>query len=316
MENEGKGPSSSRRREPVRVHEPVLLQETLDILGLEPGMTVVDGTVGALGHASAIARAISPDGCLLGLDRDAEILARAQESLPREVGGLWERVRVRLLHSSFTRIEKALHESGLEQCDRVLLDLGVSSLHLDSPERGFSFMHDAPLDMRMDTSSRLTAERWLQKVSERELVQVLREYGEERFARRIARSILERRRAGAMSRTSHLADAVWYAVPGPARHRRTHPATRTFQAVRIVVNDELGELERGLDAALHCLRDDGRLAVISFHSLEDRIVKRFIRERMTPLVRRPITASEAEVRRNPRARSAKLRCGRKLAEVA
>ncbi len=283
------------------------------MLGLAPGMTVLDGTVGALGHGRDIALAVSPGGVLVGLDRDAEILARARETLQREVRDASVRAGVRLFHRSYSRMREVLAELGLAGCDRVFLDLGVSSLHLDRPERGFSFMHDAPLDMRMDQSAPLTAAAWLASVDEAELADVLWRYGEERYSRRIARRVCEAVAAGVMQRTSDLERAVWSAVPRAARHGRVHPATRTFQAVRIAVNDELGELERGLDAAFDVLREDGRLAVISFHSLEDRMVKRFMVARMRRLHSKPITAGEDETARNPRARSAKLRCAIKRA---
>ncbi len=299
--------SAGPERESVRVHEPVLLRETLEVLELAPGQVVVDGTVGAFGHAAAIADAIQPGGVLVGLDRDAEILARARESLREWHGDSWERAGIRLLHLVYARMREALDQLGIAACDRVLLDLGVSSLHLDTPERGFSFMHDARLDMRMDSSAPLTAESWLRKVPEQELARVLFEYGEERRSRRIAKSIVEARKRGTMSRTSDLVEAVLRAVPGP--RGRIHPATRTFQAVRMAVNDELGQLRAGLEAARDCLRPGGRLAVISFHSLEDRIVKHFMREQMEPATRKPIMATPDERRRNPRSRSAKLRCG-------
>lgn len=310
MENEDdRGRSAERGDEPVRVHEPVLLGETLDVLALAPGMVVVDATVGAGGHAREISRAIRPGGCLVGLDRDAEILARARESLSEEEGDSQGRAGVRLFQLVFSRMGEALEQLGEAGCDRVLLDLGVSSLQLDKPERGFSFMHDAPLDMRMDATAPLTAEKWLRRVPEAELATALFELGGERHSRRIAREIVRAAKRGAMTRTSDLVQAVRSASPRPPGRSRIHPATRTFQAIRMVVNDEVGELERGLDAAAQCLRPGGRVAVIAFHSVEDRVVKRFVRERMKPLHRKPITASDAECRRNPRSRSAKLRCG-------
>ncbi len=305
------GDSGRRARDQVRVHVPVLLRETLEVLGLAPGMTVVDGTAGALGHGRVIAEALGRAGLLVGLDRDAEILARASASLAREAGGAAPRAGIRLFHRSFAEMGAVLAELGLPGCDRVLLDLGVSSLHLDSPERGFSFMHDAALDMRMDRSAPPTAAAWLARTSEAQLARVLAEYGEERYARRIARSIVQASARGRMTRTGDLVEAVLRAVPAAARRGRIHPATRTFQAIRIAVNDELGELERGLAAALACLRDGGRLAVISFHSLEDRMVKQFLRAHMEVLTKKPIASGADECRRNPRARSAKLRCGSK-----
>ena len=294
---------------PVRVHEPVLLRESLETLGLLPGMTVVDGTVGAGGHAAAFAAAVAPDGWLVGLDRDAEILAHAEVAL-LEARGRHRGPRIALHNAPYAELAAVLRSRGIAACDRVFLDLGVSSLQLDSPSRGFSFMRDGPLDMRMGQDPAVpTAAEWLRTVRPQELERVLREYGEERFAGRIARTIVEARRRHRIERTAQLADLVVGAVPGPARHGRIHAATRTFQAIRIAVNDELGQLERGLEAALSSLCDGGRLAVLTFHSLEDWIVKRFLRERMELPFRKPIVADEAECARNPRARSAKLRCG-------
>lgn len=293
---------------PVRVHEPVLLPESIVALDLQPGMTLVDGTVGAGGHASAFARALGPDGLVIGLDRDAEILPYAERalSLARAEGG----ARFVLRHASYAEIEIALSGLGIAACDRVFLDLGVSSLQLDSALRGFSFMRDGPLDMRMDTSRNpRDAAAWLRTVSAAELERVLGEIGEERFAGRIARAIVEARARRPLTSTLELADVIVRAVPAAARHGRVHAATRSFQAIRIAVNDELGELERGLAAAWRVLAQDGRLAAIAFHSLEDRIVKQFLRERAERVTKKPVVAGDAECARNPRARSAKLRCG-------
>jgi 16S rRNA (cytosine1402-N4)-methyltransferase len=289
----------------------VLLQESLQLLDLRPGLTVVDGTVGAGGHARAIARAIHPDGLLIGLDRDAEILAHAEAALREQQEREGLRTRISLHHQRYDEMRDVLDQVADGACDRVLLDLGVSSLQLDQAERGFSFVQDGPLDMRMNrSSSRPTAAQWLRSVSERDLVRVLREYGEERFAGRIARNIKE---AGPIERTGQLADIVLRAVPRPPRgqRRRIHPATRVFQAIRIAVNDELGAVERGLEAARRSLRPGGRLVVISFHSLEDRIVKRFLRESESfrVVTRKPVMPAEDEIERNPRARSARVRCG-------
>jgi 16S rRNA (cytosine1402-N4)-methyltransferase len=285
----------------------VLLQETLHVLDPRAGMTVVDGTVGAGGHAAAIAAAIGPGGVLIGLDRDAEILAHAEAALVDACAA--SGVRLHLVRASFEHVERVLAELGAPGCDRLLLDLGVSSLQLDSPQRGFSFMHDGPLDMRMSTTDAPTAAEWLRSVAPSTLEQVLREYGEERHARRIARAIVTARRRAPIETTGQLADIVRAAAPRGAGRQRIHPATRTFQAVRIAVNDELGVLARGLAAAERVLRDGGRLAVIAFHSLEDRLVKRFLRERMTLPFRKPLRAGAEEIGRNPRARSARLRCG-------
>ena len=326
MPTESEGRDGDRQRPGsgrVSVHEPVLLAEVLDLLALAPGMTVVDGTVGAGGHSLALARAIGSGGTLVGLDRDLAILAHAgrrlgvegSESRAGVSGEDAGSARVHLVHRCFTEIRSVLEDLALSApIDRVLLDVGVSSLQLDDPDRGFSFRHDGPLDMRMDRATAPDAAAWLARVSERELVRVLRDYGEERFSKRIARAIVEHRgRRGGLRTTGQLADLVARTVPRGGG--RIHPATRTFQAIRIAVNDELGRLERGLEAAHDALAEGGRLAVISFHSLEDGIVKRFVRERMHPVVRKPVRPSEAECRRNPRARSARLRCGERRTEA-
>lgn len=301
----GSGDGGHGERHPV--HRPVLLREVMAILELRSGLVVVDGTVGAGGHARAIVPAIGPDGVLVGLDRDSEILAPARAALAAGAAGAG--VRISLHHLPHSRMHEALAANGLSRCDRVLLDLGVSSMQLDRPGRGFSFMADGPLDMRMDASAPLTAAEWLASVDERELADVLYRFGEERHSRRIARHLVAARRRSPIERTAQLAALVAAALPPAARGGRIHPATRTFQAIRIAVNDELGELERGLRAALDCLVPGGRLAVITFHSLEDRIVKHFLRAHCDVLTKKPIAPTPEEVRANPRARSAKLRCG-------
>ncbi len=307
----GVDPQSSRADDvhgPVRVHEPVLLSESLLALDLRPGTVVVDGTVGAGGHAAAFSRALGPQGLVIGLDRDAEILPHAERALARarDEGG----ARFVLRHASYAEVGTALVELGIATCDRFFLDLGVSSLQLDSPLRGFSFMKDGPLDMRMDASRNpMSAADWLHSVPVAELERVLFEFGEERFARRIARSIVESRGRRPIGRTSELVELIVRAVPGSARHGRVHVATRTFQAIRMAVNDELGELARGLRAGLTALPVGGRIAAISFHSIEDRVVKRFLREHAELPFRKPVIAGAEESARNPRARSAKLRCG-------
>ena len=297
------------------MHVPVLLEQTLAILELHSGLVVVDGTVGAGGHATGIASAIGSDGHVVGLDRDGEILEVAQEALAkaRDSGAS---AGFSLHHSPHANLREVLAGIGQPCCDRVLLDIGVSSLQLDRPERGFSFMADGPLDMRMDATAKLTAERWLHKVPEQQLADTLYQLGEERHSRRVARRIVEERRRCRITRTSQLAELVVSAMPAAARKGRIHAATRTFQAVRMAVNDELGALQRGMQAAVDCLRPGGRLVVISFHSVEDRAVKRFIREQLDVVTKKPITATPAESRQNPRARSAKLRCGVKREQVS
>lgn len=308
--NEGTKSSSEGgggSRQPV--HRPVLLRETLAILELGSGLVVVDGTVGAGGHARAIVDAIGPSGLLVGLDRDSEILVTARTVLALAAGTERAEARVSLHHLPFPSMREALAAAGQPCCDRVLLDLGVSSMQLDRPERGFSFMADGPLDMRMDASAATSAADWLATVGEEELANAIYRFGEERHSRRIAREIVAARRRTPLRRTAQLANLVAAALPPAARHGRIHPATRTFQAIRMVVNDEVGQLEAGLRAAVDCLRPGGRLAVISFHSIEDRIVKHFLRAHCDVVTKKPIEASADEVRENPRSRSAKLRCG-------
>lgn len=302
----GDGGGVDRPRQPV--HVPVLLTETLELLDLSPGLVVVDGTVGAGGHARAIARAIRPGGFLVGLDRDPEILACARAALVEATKDAPEQVRVSFHHSSFSHVQQALHAEGQAACDRLLLDLGVSSLQLDKAERGFSFMADGPLDMRMDPEDPCDASRWLDEVEEQELARVLFEYGDERYSRRIARAVVQERDRAPLTRTKQLADLVVRALPPHARHGRIHPATRSFQAIRMAVNDELGELERTLEAARSCVRPGGRVCVITFHSVEDRVVKHYFREHFDVVTKKPVVASEAEIEQNPRSRSAKLRC--------
>ena len=295
------------------LHVPVLRREVMDSLELRPGLVVVDGTVGAAGHGRDIVTAISPKGQYVGLDRDSEILARAQAALG---GAVDARARVSFHSVLYSQMRGVLRELGLPACDRVLLDIGVSSMQIDTPERGFSFQLDGPLDMRMNQATGQPLGAWLQRVSEKELARVIHEYGEEWHSRRIARAIVEaRERRGGLHRTLELADVIRRAVP-TGRRQKIHPATRTFQALRIVINDELGELERGLQSSFECLSEGGRLVVITFHALEDRIVKRFMREHMEPAFRRPKAPTHEECRANPRARSAKLRCAIKSSEVA
>ncbi|MHC4516690.1 MAG: 16S rRNA (cytosine(1402)-N(4))-methyltransferase RsmH [Planctomycetota bacterium] len=316
MASDSPGSSEQKGDGQGTLHVPVLLREALEALELAPGQVVVDGTVGAGGHGREMLEAISPGGELVGLDRDPEILVRAKAVLEGANKG---RARFSLHPVSFTWTKKVLEELGHETCDRLLLDLGVSSMQIDIPERGFSFLLDGPLDMRMNRTSGPTLDRYLDRVSEEELARVIHEYGEERHARRVARAILFARRKGQLHGTLQLAEVVLRAVVGrvagrPGRPRsRIHPATRTFQALRIAVNDEIKELQRGLEVALSCLAEGGRLVVIAFHSLEDRIVKRFLRANMELPFKKPIRPTAAECERNPRARSARLRCGIKRA---
>ena len=276
-------------------HIPVLAAEVIAGLDLKSGQTIIDGTLGLGGHASLILDAISPAGKLIGIDRDARNLELARQNLA-EYGD-----RVQYIHSSFSAM------STLDvQADGVLLDLGFSSAHIDDPKRGFSFQHDGPLDMRYDTRGELTAEMVVNTWSVDDLASLLRQLGQELQARRIAMAIVTARRAMSITTTLQLAEVVTAVVP---RRGKTHPATKTFQALRLAVNDELGEIERGLMAAQSVLKPTGHLAVITFHSLEDRLVKHWLKDSDSFEVRhkKPMVPSRAEITRNPRSRSAKLR---------
>lgn len=300
------------------VHEPVLLEEVLEGLAVKPGGTYIDGTVGAGGHANAILERAGDNGRLLGIDRDPQalVLARARlAAFPNAV----------LVHGNFSDMTAIAQQAGVGGVDGILLDVGVSSMQIDTPQRGFSFQADAPLDMRMDPSGTMTASDWLNTATEAEIADVLWRYGEERASRRIARFVTEARARAPIRTTREFADLVVRAKGGA--RGRIHPATQAFQALRIVVNDELTALERGIESALGLLRAGGRLAVIAFHSLEDRVVKRRFsahvgrRESLEAggerwladpppvawVIKTPRMATGKEVERNPRARSARLR---------
>ena len=301
-------------------HVPVLAEEVRQLLDLHPGDTVVDATFGSGGHASVLAHDLRGRGRYVAVDRDPA--ARTYFERFRRRTGL----NGRFLRGEFSVVLRQLAENGRE-VDAILFDLGVSSMQIDRPERGFSYATDAPLDMRMDPGSDYSARELVNETSERELTKIFRDYGEERYARQIARAIVRRRNEHAFDRTGELVETIKSAIPAPARFGDGHPAKRVFQALRIAVNDELGELEDALPAALDLLKPGGRLAVISFHSLEDRIVKRFLRaeERgcvcppefpacvcgrepaLRAIQRRPIRPSAEEVAANPRAASARLR---------
>jgi 16S rRNA (cytosine1402-N4)-methyltransferase len=306
-------------------HRPVLLRETIELLAPERGGQFVDCTVGLGGHSEAILQA-GNDTRVLGIDRDDEALELTRERLAR-FGS-----RFRAVQADFRDITRVLAKAKVTQVRGILADLGVSSSQLDSPSRGFSFRHDAPLDMRMDQSSDdETAAELLGRLSEVEIARIIFEYGEERRARRIARLIVDQRERGEpVTSTRELADLIARAV-GPGKQRRIHPATRTFQALRIAVNRELEGLDGFVTEAIDALEPEGRLAIISFHSLEDRIIKRTLlklsgrcqcpprapsctcgaRKVVDILTRRPITPGEDEIAGNPRARSAKLRACRR-----
>ncbi len=283
-------------------HIPVLAKEVLEGLALRPGARVLDGTVGLGGHAGLMLEATSPDGTLVGFDRDARNLAIARENLS-SFG-----TRVELINDSFGNLAGL----SLGQFDAELFDLGFSSVHVDDASRGFSFQHDGPLDMRYDTRQELTAEEVVNSWSRDELATVFRRYGEEPMAPQAAKAIFDARRNERITTTAQLAEIISAVIP---RRGKMHPATLVFQALRIVVNDELGEVERGLVAAIEALKPGGRIAVITFHSLEDRLVKNLFRESefVENITKKPLTATREEAKANPRSRSAKLRIAQKIA---
>lgn len=304
-------------------HAAVLPGEVLEALAIRADGAYLDGTYGRGGHAKAILSRLGESGRLVAIDRDPEAVAAAQRELGADP-------RVQIRKGNFAEMGAISAAAGIENgFDGILLDLGVSSPQLDTGERGFSFLKEGPLDMRMDPSLAVSAADWINSAGERELADVIRRYGEERYARRIARAIVAARRTGAIDTTHQLADLVTAAIP--VRERGKHPATRTFQAIRIRVNDELGSLAKGLEAAVQNLKVGGRLCVISFHSLEDRMVKRFMRQQATEdeawrglpdvpphalprlrLVGRAVRPGPEEVRSNPRSRSATLRVAERI----
>ena len=306
-------------------HVPVLAEEVRGLLAVRPGDIVVDATFGAGGHAMLLAADLRGRGKLIAIDRDPEV-RRYFDRFRRHAG-----VQTRLLRGDFSIVLEQLASNGVK-ADAILFDLGVSSMQLDRPERGFSYAVDAPLDMRMDPSSETTAQALVNEASERELETVFRRYGEERYARQIARAIGRRRKTKPFERTGDLVETIRAAIPAPARFGDGHPAKRVFQALRIAVNDELGVLEQALPAAVEMLRPGGRIAAISFHSLEDRTVKRFLRQQergclcppdfpvcicghepvLRTLSRKAIRPSAGEVAANPRSASAKLRAAVKV----
>ena len=305
-------------------HISVLLHECIENLKIDPGGIYVDGTLGLGGHSMEIAKRLTT-GRLIAVDRDETAIARSKERLSPWSG------RITFVHGNFRDLGQILDSLGIETADGMLFDLGVSSPQLDEGERGFSYMTDAPLDMRMDRSDGLTAEQVVNTWSENELTRILRDYGEERYASRIARKIVTRRETKPLETNLELVDVIRSAMPGPALREKQHPAKRSFQAIRIAVNDELGAEREMLLTAMDRLSPGGRLCVISFHSLEDRIVKNAIRERENgctcpkdfpvcvcgfkqtmKTVCKPITPGEEEITRNPRARSARLRVAERI----
>lgn len=290
------------------LHRPVLLAECMEYLEPRDGGIYVDCTAGAGGHSREILRLSSPGGRVVAIDADPQAVELLQASLS-EFGS-----RATVVHANFAQLDRVAEELQLREVDGILFDLGVSSMQLETPERGFSYSVDGPLDMRMDPRTPVTAEQLVNELDYAELARLFREYGEERWAARIARFIVERRARKRITTTAELVDIVKDAIPAAARRSGPHPAKRVFQALRIAVNRELEALEKALPVATLLLKDGGRIVVISFHSLEDRIVKTWFRKcsQLVVLTKKPVTPSAQEVLENPRARSAKLRAAQRV----
>ncbi len=309
-------------------HTSVLFKETIDSLAVKPDGVYVDGTLGGGGHASGICERLGSKGLLIGIDRDKDALAAAEKRLEAY------KCRKIFVQSNYSQVKSVLEDNCIDKINGAVLDLGVSSFQLDNSERGFSYMQDAPLDMRMNADDSFSAYDVVNTYSEKELARIIREYGEERWASRIASFIVKKRAEAPLTSTFELVDAIKAAVPASARREGPHPAKRTFQAIRIEVNDELSQLKKAVDEFCDVLAPGGRLAVITFHSLEDRIVKEIFARRVHPctcppefpvcvcgkipdikkVTGKPLTASKEELLANPRARSAKLRVAEKLGD--
>ncbi len=292
------------------MHIPVLLHESIDSLHLMKGDIVIDATVGEAGHSKAIAEAIGDSGTLICFDADNEALLRAEENLKSFKGKKF------FINDNFRNLKENVNQLGIESVNKIFMDLGVGS-HTYDRGLGFSFMKNEPLKMTLDGSQSLTAYDVVNTWAEESLADIIYGFGEERFSRRIARAIVTARELSPIETSGSLAEIVKRAVPAASRFGKTHPATKTFQAIRIAVNDELGALSEGLETGFELLEKDGILSVISFHSLEDRIVKRFVgekveREEGKALSKKPLVPTEDEVRTNPRSRSAKLRAVQKI----
>ncbi|MEK7291278.1 MAG: 16S rRNA (cytosine(1402)-N(4))-methyltransferase RsmH [Planctomycetota bacterium] len=291
------------------LHKPVMVEEVLDYLNSQTGQVIIDCTVGGGGHASKIMSKIKPNGLLIGIDKDMEILQIAKQHIS-EIGNIFK-----LYHADYSEIDEVLRQAGTDKVNGVLLDLGTSSMQFDQADRGFSFSKEGPLDMRMDRSQGITAKDLIHRLSEQKLEELFSKYGEERWSRRIARAILKEEKDTGITSTRQLANIIERAVP--RGKSKIHPATRVFQALRIAVNKELESLEVFLNKIHNYMTVGARIVVISFHSLEDRIVKNKFSERAKQnifqiLTKKPITPGEAEIERNIRCRSAKLRAAERI----
>ncbi|MGB9814222.1 MAG: 16S rRNA (cytosine(1402)-N(4))-methyltransferase RsmH [Thermovenabulum sp.] len=296
-------------------HKPIMVNQVLNYLNIKKDGVYVDATLGGGGHFQEILNRVGEKGVVIGIDRDFDAIENAK----KKFGG---NRNVILIHDNYKNLKKILKELNIDAIDGILYDLGVSSYQLDKEDRGFSYRKDAPLDMRMDKSQTLTAKDVVNNLSKDELKRIIYEYGEERFAGRIANFIVERRKIKPIETTFELVEIIKDAIPAKARRKGPHPAKRTFQALRIFVNDELVGLEEAFEDAISLLKDGGRMVVISFHSLEDRIVKRLFNQfkkendlpyKLQVLTPKPVVPDEIELKENPRARSAKLRAAEKFA---
>jgi len=293
-------------------HIPVMVHEVNELLGLKPGSTMVDGTLGLGGHAAVLTQAIGNNGTLIGIDQDRDAIEQARERLKGFSG------KLHIVKNNFSKLEEILAGLGVNIVDGVLFDLGVSSLQLDAAQRGFSFREAGPLDMRMDRDAQVSAFELVNSLSEDEITKILWNYGEERFSRRIAKSIVRARAAQSIETTTELVDIILKALPYRFTREGVHPATRSFQAFRIAVNRELDVLPVALDAAFKHLKIGGRMCVIAFHSLEDRIVKQKFRSLSDTgcaelLTKKPLRPADEEAMSNPRSRSARLRALERVA---
>lgn len=309
-------------------HIPVLFEESIQGLDIKSGATYIDGTLGGAGHSSEILKRLDEKGCLIGIDQDVNAIKASEKRLEE----LNSKAKIILVNDNFKNIKKICRENGISKADGIILDLGVSSHQLDEAERGFSYQKDAPLDMRMDRGQQLTAEQIVNGYEEDSLRSIIRGFGEEKWAARIALFIVKERTKGRIETTGQLVDIIKAAIPSSARRDGPHPAKRTFQAIRIAVNDELGILKGTIEDGMSILAKNGRFCIITFHSLEDRIVKNEFQRLVNPctcpadfpvcacgkipvaehVTRKPVTASQSELDENPRARSAKLRVLKKL----
>jgi len=311
-------------------HKPVLLDECIEMLNIKADGIYIDGTIGGGGHSSEILKKLGKDGILIGIDRDSYALETAKKRLYSILTE--QKAKIILVHANFKDIRQIIEKNDITEVDGILLDLGVSSHQFDEPERGFSYQDDGPLDMRMDRNQKLTAEEVVNEYREEDLCRIIREYGEEKWASRIASFIVKARAQQRIKTTGELVEIIKAAIPAAARREGPHPAKRTFQAIRIEVNNELGILAETVKEAFSVLKSGGRLCIISFHSLEDRIVKNEYRKLVNPCTcpgdfpicvcgkkpvarlvnRKPILPGKEEIDSNPRARSAKLRVLEKL----